>query len=215
MALGKSQLTRLYRKRARFYDWSAQLYYLIGFREWAYRKKAVRALRLRPGATVVEIGCGTGLNFRLLRNEVGSTGRVIGVDMADAMLVKARERVDAREWHNVELVRSDAASYPFPDGLDGILSTFALTLVPEYEEIIARGARSLRRGGRWVVADLKLPAGGWQKALLPSLLPLFRPFGVTLDLAERHPWESLRRQMNGFGMQEHYFGFTYVAWAEK
>ena len=142
MALGKSQLTRLYRKRARFYDWSAQLYYLIGFREWAYRKKAVRALRLRPGATVVEIGCGTGLNFRLLRNEVGSTGRVIGVDMADAMLVKARERVDAREWHNVELVRSDAASYPFPDGLDGILSTFALTLVPEYEEIIARGARS-------------------------------------------------------------------------
>lgn len=215
MALGKRELTELYKKRARFYDWSAQLYYLIGFREWAYRKKAVRSLCLRPGETVVEIGCGTGLNFRLLRDEVGDSGRVIGVDLTDAMLAKARERVEAEEWRNVELVRSDAASFTFPDGLDGILSTFALTLVPEYDDVIARGARSLRRGGRWVVADLKLPAGGWQKALLPLLLPLFRPFGVTLDLAERHPWESLRRQMNGFGMEESYFGFTYVAWGEK
>lgn len=215
MALEKRELTDLYTKRAPSYDWSAQLYYLIGFREWAYRKKAVRALRLQPGETVVEIGCGTGLNFRLLRNEVGDTGRVIGVDMTAAMLAKARERVEAEEWHNVELVRSDAASFTFPDGLDGVLSTFALTLVPEYDDVIVRGARSLRRGGRWVVADLKLPAGGWQKALLPLLLPLFRPFGVTLDLAERRPWESLRRQMNGFGMQEHYFGFTYVAWGEN
>lgn len=215
MALGKRELTDLYTRRAPSYDWSAQLYYLIGFREWAYRKKAVRALRLQPGETVVEIGCGTGLNFRLLRNEVGDAGRVIGVDMTDAMLAKARERVDARQWHNVELVQSDATSYTFPEEVDAILSTFALTLVPEYDEVIARGARALRRGGRWVVADLKLPAGGWQKALLPLLLPLFRPFGVTLDLAERRPWESLRRQMNGFGMQEHYFGFTYVAWGEN
>lgn len=86
MALGKDELTELYRKRARLYDWSAQLYYLIGFREWAYRKEAIRALRLVPGATVVEIGCGTGLNFSLLRKEVGETGRIIGVDLTDEML---------------------------------------------------------------------------------------------------------------------------------
>lgn len=212
MALGREKLTDLYRRRARFYDWSSHLYTLIGFREWAYRKNAVRALRLRPGATVVEIGCGTGLNFRLLRNEVGDTGRVIGVDMTDAMLAKARGRVEAREWENVELVLSDAASYVFPEGVDAILSTFALTLVPEFDDVIARGADALRSGGRWVVADLKLPDGGWPEALLPLLLPLFRPFGVTLDLAERHPWESLHRHLNDFGMQEHYFGFTYVAW---
>jgi len=215
MVLGKTQLIDLYRRRAPRYDWSAQLYYLIGFREWAYRKEAVRALRLQPGDTVVEIGCGTGLNFPLLHDEVGDTGRIIGVDMTDAMLAGARKRVEARGWQNVELIEAEAASFAFPEGKDGILSTFALTLVPEYDDVIRRGTEALRNGGRWVVADLKLPAGGWKKALLPILLPLFRPFGVTLDLAERHPWESLHEHLGQFGMEEHYFGFTYVAWGEK
>lgn len=60
MALTRFELTALYRKRAKRYDWTANRYYLIGFREWAYRKKAVAALCLMRGDTVVEIGCGTG-----------------------------------------------------------------------------------------------------------------------------------------------------------
>lgn len=215
MAFKKNELVDLYRKRAPNYDLSANLYYLLGFREWAYRKKAARALRLEPGDTVVEVGCGTGLNFGLLQGTVGEHGRIIGVDMTDAMLEEARERVESEGWRNVELVHSDAASFEFPEGTDGILSTFALTLVPEYDEVIRRGAGALKPGGRWVVADLKLPDGGWQKALLPLLLPLFRPFGVTLDLAERHPWESLESHLSGFGMEEHYFGYTYVARGER
>lgn len=214
MALTKPQLTDLYRRRAPRYDLSANLYYLLGFREWAYRKKAVRALRLQPGDTVVEIGCGTGLNFGLLREAVGAEGRVIGVDMTPAMLEEGGGRVAREGWDNVELVESDAADYDFPVGIDGVISTFALTLVPEYDEVIRRGASALRPGGRWVVADLKLPEG-WARHLLPFLLPLFRPFGVTADLAERHPWESLERYLTRTGIEEHYFGYTYVAWGEK
>jgi ubiquinone/menaquinone biosynthesis C-methylase UbiE len=66
VALSRSELICLYRKRAKRYDWTANLYYLIGFREWAYRKKAIAALSLNKGDTVVEIACGTGLNFALL-----------------------------------------------------------------------------------------------------------------------------------------------------
>lgn len=214
-ALGPAALRDLYRRRAAHYDFTANLYYLLGFREWAYRKRAVAALRLRPGDTVVEIGCGTGLNLPLLRSAVGDTGRVIGVDMTDAMLERALKRVASRRWRNVELTLGDAAAYRFPRGVDAILSTFALTLVPEFDCVIERGARALREGGRWVVADLKLPAGKRRGPLLSLLLTLSRPFGVTLDLGERHPWESLRRHLRDFGMEERYFGFTYVAWGEK
>jgi len=63
MALNKYQIIQLYRKRAANYDWSANLYYLIGFREFKYRKMAIQQLQLQVGDTVVEIGCGTGLNF--------------------------------------------------------------------------------------------------------------------------------------------------------
>lgn len=208
--LSRADLVALYRKRAKRYDRTANLYYLIGFRERAYRKRAVSALRLKRGDVVVEIGCGTGLNFALLEEAVGPEGRVIGVDMTDAMLSRARERVVANGWSNVTLIQSDAVLYPFPEMVDGVLSTFALTLVPEYDEVVRRGAGALSPGGRWVIADLKLPETRFS-LLAPVLVPLVRPFGVTLDLFHRHPWESLRKHLERVDMKEVYFGFAYIA----
>jgi len=208
--LSRDELIALYRKRAKRYDLTANLYYLIGFREWAYRKKAVSALRLERGDVVVEIGCGTGLNFGLLQEAVGPEGKVIGVDMTDAMLSKAREKIIATGWKNIELVRCDAAEYAFPEKVDGVLSTFALTLMPEYDEVIRRGAGALSAGGRWVVADLKLPESGLSR-IAPILVPFCRPFGVTLDLASRRPWESLEKHMGSVVMEDAYFGFAYIA----
>ena len=145
MALSKDELARLYRKRARHYDISANLYYFLGVREFAYRKKAVRALGLKRGDMVVEIGCGTGLNFGLLREAVGSEGRIVGVDFTGEMLAEAAERIAENRWSNIELVQSDAAMYQFPERLDGILSTFAITLMPEYDLIIKRRRGSAPR----------------------------------------------------------------------
>lgn len=213
MALTKSEILSLYQRRAGRYDFTANLYYLLGFREWRFRRRAVDALRLAPGATAVEIGCGTGLNFTLLQRAVGPTGRVIGVDMTEAMLRQARARVQRQGWRNVELIHSDAASYAFPAGINGVLSTFALTLVPEYDRVVRDGAAALAPGGRWVVADLKLPSG-WSARLFPLLLPLFAPFGVSADLAERHPWESVCAHTRNCVMREYYFGYTYIGSGE-
>lgn len=69
--LAKEHMAALYQKRAKHYDYKANFYCLIGIREFAYRKIAVEALKLDQGDTVVEIGCGTGLNFRLFRDRVG------------------------------------------------------------------------------------------------------------------------------------------------
>lgn len=211
--LDKGQLLGLYRRRARRYDITANLYYLIGFREVAFRKAAVRALALRPGDTVVEIGCGTGLNFGLLERAVGPAGRIVGVDLTDAMLDRAHARAHRNGWDNVSLVREDAARFRFPRDTAGVLSTFALTLVPEYDRVIAGAAAALAPQRRMVVLDFRRSPHA-PDAVVRLLLWLTRPFGVTLDLAERQPWESMGRHLQLVAFDELYFGFAYLAVAE-
>jgi demethylmenaquinone methyltransferase/2-methoxy-6-polyprenyl-1,4-benzoquinol methylase len=72
-------------KRAASYDFTASLYYLIGYPEWKYRRIGFDFLGLTPGDTVVEIGCGAGLNFGLLEQAVGPEGCIIDVDLTEAM----------------------------------------------------------------------------------------------------------------------------------
>ncbi|MGE5145849.1 MAG: class I SAM-dependent methyltransferase, partial [Candidatus Eiseniibacteriota bacterium] len=81
-----AEVRSVYRRRARNYDITANLYYLVGFREQHYRRLAADALGLSKGATVVDLGCGTGLNFGPLEEKIGETGRLVGVDLTDAML---------------------------------------------------------------------------------------------------------------------------------
>jgi ubiquinone/menaquinone biosynthesis C-methylase UbiE len=209
----RERIVDLYRARARNYDFTANLYYLIGYREWAHRRKAVAALALRPGDTVVEIGCGTGLNFGLLQEAVRPTGKIIGVDLTDAMLEHAHQRVQENGWENVELVHSDALAYEFPRDVDGILSTFALSLVPECGQVICKGAQALRPGGCWVVLDLALP-DRWPGWLSSLILPIVRPFAVTDEWVARRPWNTIHSAMrdclSDVSMTEMYFGASYI-----
>jgi ubiquinone/menaquinone biosynthesis C-methylase UbiE len=214
MALTKIQLRDLYRKRAANYDFSANLYYLIGFREVRYRKRAIAALGLKRGDTVVEVGCGTGLNFTYLLQSIGENGRLIGVDLTDAMLEKAMRRVQRHGWHNVKLVEADAAAYVFPAGIQGVLSTFALTLVPDYEQVIKNAADALAVGGRFVIADLKKPEQ-WPLWLVKLGARITKPFGVSLDLTDRKPWEVMRKYYSHVTVTELFGGTVYIAMGDN
>lgn len=213
MALNNKSIELLYQKRAKRYDVSANVYYFLGIREFAYRKMAAQALNLKQGDTVVEIGCGTGLNFNFLRQKVGPEGKIIGVDLTPDMLSMADKRIKRKGWSNITLVRSDAAAYPFPGRVDGIISTFALTLIPEYDKVIQRGAAKLLPGGRFVLVDFK-KSDKWPMWLLKLFVILTRPFGVSLDLADRHPWESVARHMALIEFKELYFGGIYLCIGE-
>jgi len=211
--LRRDEVVELYRRRAPRYDLTSHLYWLIGYPVDRYRREGIDGLRLRPGDTVVELGCGTGHNLPLLREAVGSEGRVIGVDLTDAMLAQARHRVERAGWCNVELVHSDVAAFAWPPRVDGVVSTYALTIVPEFDDVARRAAAALGPGKRMVVVDLKAPEE-WPRWVLGAVVALVRPFGVTLDLAERHPWESMRRHFTSVEVREHYLGTTYVAIGE-
>jgi ubiquinone/menaquinone biosynthesis C-methylase UbiE len=212
--LTENGIVDLYRKRARNYDLTVQLYYLLGFRLSAYRRRAITSLKLRTGAAVVDIACGTGANFPFLQQAIGPRGKIIGVDLTDAMLAQARRRVEEKGWLNVELIQSDAASYDFPTNVDGIISSFAITLVPEFDAVIQNGRRSLSTNGRFVVLDFKVPSG-WLSRLAPLGVFLTRPFGVSMELASRHPWESIAAHFGNVCVEEFYGGFVYVAVGEQ
>lgn len=209
MAFSKENIAGLYQKRAGWYDFSANTYYLIGFREYTYRKMAVQELHLNPGDTVVEIGCGTGLNFELLLHQIGPQGHIVGVDLTPEMLGRARQRIERNHWSNITLMQSDAAVFEFPRAVDGVISTFALTLVPEYDKVIQHAAAVLPNGKRLVILDFKLP-DRWPMWLIKLLVILTRPYGVTLDLGDRHLWESVDRYLKTVVFKELYFGGAYI-----
>lgn len=213
MVLSKHGTRDLYRRRAARYDSAVRLYSLVGMRIDRYRRRTVDALSLRPGDIVVDLGCGTGLNFPFLEEAVGQGGRVIGVDLTDGMLEQAARRVHDAGWGNVELVQSDMASYVVPEGAGGVLSTLAITLVPEYDAVVRTASAALRAGGRLAVLDMKRP-NGWPEPFVRFLAWLNSPYGVSLDLAERHPWESIRASLTEVVFEELYFGMLYLSVGE-
>ena len=190
----REHLIETYRKKAKHYDFTSQLYPAPGYPHRAHRRKAVRALGLRPGHTVVDIACGTGLNFALIEQAIGPEGRIVGVDLTDAMLAQAQHRTEVNGWTNVSLVQADAAVFDFPSGIDAILSTYALTQVPDCGEVIARGAEALTGGGRWAVLDIKAPdyAPQWLAHLGTAVA---RRHGSADAWMARRPWEAIRAAM--------------------
>lgn len=208
------QIRRLYTQRAARYDFTANLYYLIGVRINAYRSKAVQALELRPGSTVLELGCGTGLNFPLLQQAVGPEGKIIGVDLTPAMLAQAKERVERHGWKNVQLIQADASQFAFPQDMDAVLSTFALSVMPAPDEVVRQAARALTPGGRLVIADLKLTTGALS-FLNPLGVLITKPFGGSYEAGRRRPWEEMQKHLIDVQVKAYYFGFVFIASGTK
>jgi demethylmenaquinone methyltransferase/2-methoxy-6-polyprenyl-1,4-benzoquinol methylase len=214
----REHLIGTYRRKAKHYDVVSQLYPVPGYPQRAHRRRAVQALGLRPGDTVVDVACGTGLNFPLIERLIGPHGRIVGVDLTDAMLAQAERRTEANGWRNVSLVHADAGEFAFPAEVDAILSTYAMTQVPECGDVIARGAAALSGGGRWVVLDLKAPdhAPAWLTRLGVAVA---RQFGSVDEWAARRPWEAIRAAMQDtladLSWSELCFGTAFLASARQ
>ena len=127
------RIRRDYDAWARVYDWFARATASVG----GVRAACVRALDLDPGDTVVEFGCGPGVNLPALRDAVGPAGRVVGVDISAGMLDRAARLVDRRGWENVSLVAADAECPPVA-AADGVLSTFVTSLFADPYAVVSR-----------------------------------------------------------------------------
>ncbi len=109
------------------------------------------------GATVLDLGCGAGLDSLISCGRVGPSGRVIGVDFSDAMLARAREAAGEYGVDNVEFHHADAEDLPIAEGaIDVALVNGIFNLNPDRESIFRELVRVLRQDGVVYAAELIL-----------------------------------------------------------
>lgn len=179
------------------------------------RTRLVQKLAPQPGAVVLDLACGTGLNFAAIEKAVGHSGHLIGVDISADMLTEAYKKILHAGWSNVTLVQADVTVFRPPQPVDAVLCTFAIGLLPDPD----LGARKIvgmaRPGGRVLVADTRL-VGRWYRPLVNPLLRFGGRPWIPSPMQDRywsaHPQRALAALTERFHSEEWLGGTVYVAW---
>ncbi len=110
---------------------------------------------VEAGSTVLDLGSGAGIDILLAARHVGPGGRVIGVDMTDEMLDRARRNIAESGLTNVEVRKGIIEDLPVESGtVDWVISNCVINLSPEKDRVFAEITRALKPGGRMLVSDI-------------------------------------------------------------
>ncbi|MFG5381885.1 class I SAM-dependent methyltransferase [Yoonia sp. R2-816] len=171
------------------YDSAADHFDLAPLSFWdRHGRRAVHHASLRPGESVLDVGCGTGASALPAASTVGPTGSVIGIDIAEAMLTRAGMKAKAQRLSNMRFERTDMTSLSFPsETFDAVISVFSVFFVEDVEAQITELWRVLRPGGRLVLTFWGKDAFQPGAAIFTEELGTLRP-----DIPEPlRAWERL------------------------
>jgi ubiquinone/menaquinone biosynthesis C-methylase UbiE len=156
-----------------------------------FGRRTVARLDLPDGASVLDVGCGTGATAILAAELVGREGRVVGVDLSARMVMRARAKARARGVHHAHFVVADMGELEFPDeSFDAVISAFSIFFVPDMAAQVRRLWRLVRPGGQlavttWGPRSFEPASSAWRRAVehvcpgtVPDLLPRDRLAGA-------------------------------------
>lgn len=207
-----------YGRLARIYDW-ANLEPLLYSRA---RARAIELLQLRPGAKVLGVACGTGVNCAPSEERIGASGCLVGVGLTPQMLGRARDRAARHGWDNVRLYESDASKLSATrlgalgalgpgEQFDAALCTLGLSVIPDWERAWLAMLSVVRPGGRAAVMDAGYPtrSGGAEAvAGRPFAWLLGRLFAADCS---RRPWTPVERDTDDCTLERFTSGWVVAA----
>ncbi|MDQ3986761.1 MAG: methyltransferase domain-containing protein [Actinomycetota bacterium] len=196
----------------RQYGRIAGVYDLLARPGMGLRRRLVEEVDLSPGQTVLDVACGTGINFPLIQERIGPTGRIIGVDLSPDMLARARQRVQDQGWSNVRLIEASIEEADIPKEIDAAL--FSLThdvmrMEPALEHVWAH----LKTGGRVGVLGAKW-APRWAFPINVALWLVSRAYVTTFEGYDR-PWSHLEGIAGPLRVRSLMLGGLYIASVTK
>lgn len=172
------------------------------------RKLAIDALHLERGQRVLDVACGTGKSFGMLREAVGPEGVVVGVEQSPDMLQQAFERVRKGGWDNVQLIESSMESAALEGPFDAVLFVYTQDVL-QSNKGLARIFEATQPGTRVASTGLKLFP--WYLGIANVwLLAISYPYFTTFKGLSR-PWAPLEHYVDLHDVRSTFMGSGYIA----
>jgi O-methyltransferase/aklanonic acid methyltransferase len=160
-------------------------------------RRLVERVGPRPGEVVLDVGCGRGACLFPAADRIGPSGRVVGIDIAEAMVEEARQQARREHIDNVEVLVMDAENPELPiTSFDVVIGSYSVIFLPDAPGALARYAMLLRDRGR-----IGFTSPVFSDDTFPFLPPVFTeliPLSLLRDLPSQWQPEQLRRRFNSW-----------------
>ncbi|MCI0531995.1 MAG: methyltransferase domain-containing protein [candidate division Zixibacteria bacterium] len=177
------------------------------------RQKAVKMLELKPGARVLDAGCGPGGCFPYLVDAVGLSGQVVGIEISPEITINARRRIEKNGWSNVQVITADARTVKLKGKFDGLLMFAAgdvYASLPALDNLfphLKNNARICAFGAKLTHRRSGKLFNSFFRAMVSKL-----SFPSAPDFLNYEPWNLLENRVGKLTVEEYFFGCFFLAW---